>query len=72
MFVILSLRRILLFLPLRFFAKEAQNDRMRVQNDKVAAQCDREFVILNAVKDLAFFIIRFFAKEAQNDRPCAG
>ena len=43
---------------------------MRVQNGKVAAQCDREFVILNAVKDLAFFIIRFFAKEAQNDRVC--
>jgi len=43
---------------------------MRVQNDKVAAQCDREFVILNAVKDLAFFILRFFAKEAQNDRGC--
>ena len=53
-------------LPLRFFAKEAQNDRMRVQNDKVAAQCDREFVILNAVKDLAPLSLRFFAG-AQND-----
>jgi len=41
---------------------------MRVQNGKVAAQCDREFVILNAVKDLAFFILRFFTREAQNDR----
>jgi len=62
MFVILSLRRILLFLPLRFFAKEAQNDRMRVQNGKVAAQCDREFVILNAVKDLALFTLKILRK----------
>jgi len=62
MFVILSLRRILLFLPLRFFAKEAQNDRMRVQNDKVAAQCDREFVILNVVKDLALFTLKILRK----------
>jgi|GEM_PF-3298323 len=41
---------------IRFFAKEAQNDR--------------ELVILNAVKDLAFPPLRFFAKEAQNDRNC--
>jgi len=34
---------------------------MRVQNDKVTAQCDREFVILNAVKDLAPLPLRFFA-----------
>jgi len=56
--VILTLRRIQMSV-LRFFAKEAQNDRV----------CG--LVILNAVKDLAFFILRFFAKEAQNDRHCA-
>jgi len=49
--VILSLRRIWMSV-LRFFAKDAQNDR----------GCGH--VILNAVKDLAFFILRFFAKEA--------
>jgi len=46
----------LAFFILRFFAKEAQNDR----------GCG--LVILNAVKDLVFFILIFFAKEAQNDR----
>jgi len=35
---------------------------MRVQNDKVAAQCDREFVILNAVKDLALFTLKILRK----------
>jgi len=69
---------------LRFFSKEAQNDRVcgfvilslrRICTPTRRffaneAQNDRVcgFVILNAVKDLAFFILRFFAKEAQNDR----
>jgi len=57
-FVILNAVKDLVFFVLRFFAKEAQNDRV----------CG--FVILRN-EGSCFFILRFFAKEAQNDKVAA-